>query len=223
MKNKFEIGYTVSILLICSVMLFSNFTKRPTPIQNASEMANFCEYHLAFNINPTHNTGLVSYAVVGVQNGKIVSKKHISTSSFILQAMGREQSGANPYKEDFFEKNELSDCFYKYDSIKDIYVDCFTLEDLWALRYNRNPTCPSGCIPKDGMLLKGWAEGKHNPSWPQIQILQEYGIVYISDMFYGDNMFQLFKDMEDPSWVKAYIAAGTPPQDTTSSDTTGTK
>jgi len=124
--------------------------------------------------------------------------------TFLLQAMGKQTSAANFGNIDLFAEYNLSDCFYKYDSISDDYSECFTLEDLWTLRYSRNPICPVGCIPAPGMKIDGWSQGKFHPSWPQIQILQEYGVIQDSDFFYGENMFKLFQDVEKPDWIDTY-------------------
>lgn len=203
MNFKFEIGYTVSVIAICLGIVFSNFTEK----NNRPNANNFVEYHLAFNINPAQNTGVVNYAVVGVRDNKVISKRFISLTNFLLQGMGRQQSAANPNSSDMFGDHNLSDCFYKYDSIKDVYAECFTIEDLWSLRYSRNPICPDGCVPAPGMKVKGWSHGKFHPSWPQIQILQKYGVIQDSDFFYGENMFKLFQDMENPQWIKKYKTA----------------
>jgi|TARA_B110000495_G_C23032286_1_gene615194 hypothetical protein len=203
MKLKFEIGYTVSVIAICFGMLFYNFSKNNNPL----EMPGFVEYHFAFNINPSQNSGLINYAVVGVRDGKIISKKPMDVKTFLLQVMGKQQSAANYDNIDLFAEYNLSDCFYKYDSISDDYSECFTLEDLWSLRYSRNPICPSGCIPAPGMKIDGWSQGKFHPSWPQIQILQKYGVIQDSDFFYGENMFKLFQDVEKPDWINKYKTA----------------
>jgi len=203
MKFKFEIGYTISVIAICFGMLFSNFTQNNKEV----ETPGFVEYHFAFNINPSQNSGLINYAVVGVRDGKIISKKLMDIKTFLLQGMGKQQSPANYNNVDMFAEYNLSDCFYKYDSINDEYSECFTLEDLWSLRYNRNPICPEGCVPAPGMKVEGWSQGKFHPSWPQIQILQEYGVIQDSDFFYGENMFKLFQDMEKPEWIDKYKTA----------------
>ena len=171
----------------------------------------YVKYDFAFNLGASYNTQLVSFSIVGTKDGKVIYKKSITESSFIKQASGLELSKANPEKINFFEKYELTDCFYKYDSIKDVYVDgynCFRLTDLWALKYGRNPHCPGDCIPAEGMLVKGWAAQNFRPSWPQIQILQKYGIINIDDTFYGENMFSLFSDMKDSNWISTYANAG---------------
>lgn len=203
MKFKFEIGYTISVIAICFGMVFYNFTKNNKQL----ETNGFVEYHFAFNINSSHNSGLINYAVVGVRDGKIVSKKPMELKTFLLQAMGKQTSPANFENIDLFAAYNLSDCFYKYDSISDNYAECFTLEDLWTLRYSRNPICPVGCIPSPGMKIDGWSQGKFHPSWPQIQILQEYGVIQDSDFFYGENMFKLFQDIENPEWIAKYKTA----------------
>ena len=76
--------------------------------------------------------------------------------------------------------------------------------DLWALRYNRNPFCPPDCSPADYMLVEGIGQHKRRPSWPQIQILQKYGIVYLNDFFYGDNLFELLSDFQKQEWRQQY-------------------
>ena len=200
MKLKFEIGYSISVIAICFGMLFYNFKNN----NNQLETPGFVEYHFAFNINPAQHSGLINYAVVGVRDGKIVSKKPMDLKTFLLQGMGKQQSAANYDNIDLFAEYNLSDCFYKYDSISDDYSECFTLEDLWSLRYSRNPICPAGCIPAPGMKIEGWSQGKSHPSWPQIQILQEYGVIQDSDFFYGENMFKLFQDVEKPDWIDTY-------------------
>lgn len=199
LRNKFTYIFLIYFFIL---YLFSSFS---------SKKYGFISYEFAFSLAPSHNSKLVSFAIVGTKNGKIVNKRFISESSFIRQVSGLELSKANPKKINYFEKYELSDCFYKYDSITDIYVDgyeCFRLIDLWALKYGRNPMCPQECIPSKDMLVKGWAANKFKPSWPQLQILQRYGVIYIDDVFYGENMFNLFSDMKDSDWISNYANAG---------------
>ncbi len=169
------------------------------------------QYEFAFNLAPSYNSQLVSFAIVASRDGKVINKRFISETSFIRQVAGLELSKANPDQIDLFEKYELTDCFYKYDSIKDLYVDgynCFRLVDLWALKYGRNPFCPEGCVPLEGSLMKGWAAQNYRPSWPQLQILQQYGVIYVNDFFHGENMFNLFSDMKDSKWINTYVNAG---------------
>ncbi len=200
---KFYLSYIKPLFIIIAfVGLFGNFL---------SHKINYATYEFAFNLAPSYNSRLVSFAIIATKEGKIINKRFISESSFIRQMAGLELSKANPENINYFEKYELTDCFYKYDSIKDIYLDgynCFRLVDLWALKYQRNPLCPSGCIPKEGMVMKGWAANGARPSWPQLQILQKYGVIYIDDFFHGEDMFRLFSDMKDSKWIENYINGG---------------
>ncbi len=201
-KNQFKyilFAYPLIFIIMASFLSFS------------SHKTNYVKYEFAFNLGASYNTQLVSFSIVGTKDNQIIYKKNISESSFIRQISGVELSKANPEKINYFEKYELTDCFYKYDSIKDIYVDgynCFRLSDLWALKYGRNPHCPGDCIPAEGMLVKGWAAQNFRPSWPQLQILQQYGIINIDDTFHGEKMFQLFSDMKDSNWIYTYANAG---------------
>lgn len=178
--------------------------------------APFTTYQLAFSLNPGPNTQNVSFAIIAESNGKVINKKFISRDAFIRVATGQEVSSANPGKENLFDKFEISEGRYlwTYDSIKDRYedIDVLFIEDSWVLKYGRNPLCPGGCLPGPGMKIDGWAQYNFRPSWPQLQILQEYGVVYVNDFFYGENMFKLLHDMEDPSWIEAYKDAADPPE-----------
>ena len=164
-------------------------------------------YHLAISINPASNSGYINYAVVGETNGKLVYTKFITCNEFILIGMGKQISAANDLGVNIFKQFKIKDCLYKYDS-----SDCKKkpepkLFDLWSLRYNKNPFCPGECIPTEEMLVDGFGQHKFRPSWPQIQILQNYGIIYINDFFYGENLFQLLADFQKPEWRTKYLNA----------------
>ena len=122
--------------------------------------------------------------------------------------MGKQFSAANDSAVNIFKYFNIKDCLYKYDS-----ADCKKkkpepkLFDLWSLRYNRNPFCPPDCVPADNMLIEGYGQYRSRPSWPQIQILQKYGITYINDFFYGEKLFQLLSDFQKPEWRQQYADA----------------
>ena len=164
--------------------------------------------HLAISINPNCNSHYVNYAVVTESNGKIIKTRFITGREFILIGMGKQPSEANSNNENLFKRFKIKDCLYKYDSLQCLKKSDLKLFDLWALRYNRNPFCPPDCTPTENMLVQGFGQHKFRPSWPQIQILQNYGIIYITDFFYGDNMFQLLKDIQDQTWLEKYKSAG---------------
>ena len=101
--------------------------------------------------------------------------------------------------------NIIKECLYKYDSTQCKHKNEYTLHELWTLRYSRNPFCPPDCLPLDGMVIEGFSQHKGHPSWPQLQILQKYGVIYINDFFYGDNMFKLMADFQKSDWLDTYI------------------
>ena len=185
----------ISLLLSCQLCVFGNDEKPESVGIN---------YHLAISINPGQNSGYVNFAIIGENNGKLVYSKFISHSEFILVGMGIQFSAANDLGVNLFKKHNIRECLYKFDSAQCIKKPDLKLFDLWSLRYNRNPYCPPDCIPGDGMLIQGFGQHKARPSWPQLQILQKYGITYINDFFYGDKMFELLSDFQKPEWRDKY-------------------
>jgi hypothetical protein len=167
----------------------------------------YLKSHLAISINPNCNSQYVSYAIITESNGKVVKTRFISGSEFIRIGMGKQPSKANNSGENIFKKFQIKDCLYKYDSSQCLKTPDLKLFDLWALRYNRNPFCPPDCTPAKDMLVDGFGQYKFRPSWPQIQILQRYGITYINDFFYGENLFQLLADFQNPEWRNNYLNA----------------
>ena len=163
--------------------------------------------HLAISINPNCNSQYVNYAIITESNGRIIKTRFISVSEFIRIGMGKQPSKANNTGENMFKKFKIKDCLYKYDSSQCLKTPDLKLFDLWALRYNRNPYCPPDCTPAKNMLVDGFGQHKFRPSWPQIQILQKYGITYINDFFYGENLFQLLADFQKPEWRTEYLNA----------------
>ncbi len=188
----------ISILLFFINICFSSFyINLSKPLVNLN-------YHLAISINPGSNSDYVNYAIVGEKDGKLVYTKFITCHEFILIGMGKQWSAANDIGINIFKKFNIKDCMYKYDS-----VDCKKkpepkIFDLWSLRYNRNPFCPPDCIPAENMLIEGYGQHRARPSWPQLQILQKYGIIYINDFFYGEKLFQLLADFQKPEWRQNY-------------------
>lgn len=162
------------------------------------------KYHLAISINPGANSSYVNYAIVGENSGNLVYTKFISLNEFIQIAKGKQFSPANQVGKNIFKDFNIKDCFYKIDSLECLKKPEPKIFDLWALRYNRNPFCPPDCSPADYMLVEGIGQHKRRPSWPQIQILQKYGIVYLNDFFYGDNLFELLSDFQKQEWRQQY-------------------
>tara|TARA_B100001287_G_scaffold275794_1_gene284471 strand:+ start:3347 stop:3940 length:594 start_codon:yes stop_codon:yes gene_type:complete len=189
--------------LISTLLFFINICFSSFYINLSKPLVNL-NYHLAISINPGSNSDYVNYAIVGEKDGKLVYTKFITCHEFILIGMGKQWSAANDIGINIFKKFNIKDCMYKYDS-----VDCKKkpepkIFDLWSLRYNRNPFCPPDCIPAENMLIEGYGQHRARPSWPQLQILQKYGIIYINDFFYGEKLFQLLADFQKPEWRQNY-------------------
>lgn len=202
------IGYLSSCLLVSAILLFSSFKKYESPCIEEAPLVS--QHTFGFTLQPTANSGLVSYWIVTVYNDKIVSKLPITEKNFILQMKGEQYSKANPQGINMFEASVESDsCFYQYYWHKGDcnFLDFYRLDDLWTLRYNRNPVCPEGCTPADGMRVDGLAVNKTYPSDAQMNMLYNYGITHYTGVFYGDNMLKMFNDINNPSWVESYRSA----------------
>jgi len=167
------------------------------------------QYTFAFTLQPSANSGLVTYWLVGVQNDKVVIKKPITETNFILQMQGKQYSKANLEGVNLFEKIEMDDCFYNYNDKNSTChpLALYKLDDLWTLRYKRNPECQEGCIEADGMRIHGLAANKAYPSLAQMEILSNYNVNHHTDFFFGENMFKIFSDINNPEWNSAYAAA----------------
>ena len=192
---------------ILTLLLINLTTIGSVVYPNSNDSFIQVDYHLAISINPGGNSGYINYAIIGETNGKLMYTKFISCSEFILIGMGEQWSAANDLGVNIFEQFNIKDCLYKYDSAECKKKPEPKLFDLWTLRYNRNPFCPSDCIPKENMLIEGYGQHKSRPSWPQLQILQQYGITYINDFFYGEKLFKLLADFQKPEWRQLYADA----------------
>jgi hypothetical protein len=190
--------------------MFSSFIPRPNQHKiniEAEEVA--YTYELGISLQPGINSGLISYWLVKQQEGKVIYRSPLSIRNFLLQMKGEQRSGGNKIGTNLFEVHEIDSCFYSYLDYPGAFSvsECFRMDDLWVLRHNRNPYCPEGCVVADEMLELGWTVKKAQASAAQMDILAPYGIYSFHDVVYGEKMFQLFKDVRDPSWQAAYEAA----------------
>ncbi len=187
------------------ILLFTYLTYYLSSVYGCSLNPNVqLKYHLAISINPGANSSYVNYAIVGESSGNLVYTKFISLDEFIRIAKGKQFSPANQVGKNMFKDYSIKDCFYKIDSLECLKKPEPKIFDLWALRYNRNPFCPPDCSPAEYMLVDGIGQHQRRPSWPQIQILQNYGIIYLNDFFYGEKLFKLLADFQKPEWRQIY-------------------
>ena len=190
--------------ILSFIIIFGQLTVFSTNIPPEKPPLNGVNYHLAISINPGHNNSYINFAIISENNGKIISTKFITVAEFIRVGMGKQTSRANDIGINLFEKYGVMECLYKYDSTDCKKKNGMNIHDLWTLRYNRNPNCPPDCFPTPTMIVEGYSQHRSHPSWPQLQILQQYGIIYINDFFYGENLFKLFVDFQKNDWLNIY-------------------
>ncbi len=191
-------------IILTTIFIFGQLTVFSTINYSLNAPPNGVNYHLAISINPGHNNSYINFAIICENNGKIISTKFITVAEFIRVGMGKQTSRANEIGTNLFEKYGVKECLYKYDSTDCKNKNGMNIHDLWTLRYNRNPNCPPNCFPTPTMIVEGYSQHKSHPSWPQLQILQKYGIIYINDFFYGENLFKLFVDFQTNDWLSTY-------------------
>lgn len=196
--------------LVSKYVLFSLMFLGSSSFQTKHYVREF----LAFSFNPGPNMEVVTYAIVTTQGGKIVKSEFINKQSFIDKATGKELTKANPYQINLFEAFGIDECFYTntetnntISNQKSAQKKCTTINDLWRLRYKTHPQYKINFFSGDETIFGGWIKDEKLPSLGQLDILQGYGIIQLTDFFYGENMFLLFKDMQTPSWVEKYKAS----------------
>ena len=141
-------------------------------------------YSFCISLMPTAGLDAVSYGIHCLPYEGKGTVRFITYETFLRQFGGGEASKANPDRVDLFETNGINQ---------------FTLKDLWRLRY---ATYPFGNSKE-----QGWGGQNGVPTEGQMQILSQYGMEFLSDVIYGDNLIRLLKDMQDAKWVGEYMRA----------------
>lgn len=138
------------------------------------------------------------YFILYAPNDQIKSMEPISTDEFIRFSKGMNVSKPNPDKKNLLADNGVQ--------------DWRTVEQVWKVRYAKYPY---GSRIDDTTVLKtdslGWTNNFISPYVPrpeQMDILETYGLKTINGYVFGDNLFRLLKDMEDPQWISRYRQAG---------------
>jgi len=147
------------------------------------------------------NNQLYTIFIVKEFEGQVIQADPITREQFVLQAQGIVESRANPARENFFRKYEVSLCVPEGPDTAGRYVaDCPVFDDLWKLRFWDYPfRLQEGQHPG-----KGWAEKREAPSPRQLLLLTNYGIMHANDIARGENAFHLLRDVGDSSWVDNY-------------------
>jgi len=164
------------------------------------------QHYFAFNLMPNANgSGLVTFAIVHVNDGKIIRSSVINKAKWVRLVSGEAISEANDSLVNLFIHYEVDSCWIEYDAEyakygKMVYVgyDCIAIDNLWKLRYKTHPSIHG---------LEGYSSGFYAPTGEQWAFLEKlYGIRSQSSYCYGENLFKLLKDMADPEWKEFYIA-----------------
>lgn len=175
---------------------------------------------------------MITYATVTIFQDKIIGARIISKDQFIYSALGHWPNAANPDRINLFEKHGVDNVFLLKNHICPEADSCardstcgellfcpdsnpckvssyyaYPFDELWKIKFYEHPY---------DFDRPGWSQGQYWPSIYQKEFLrQEYGLNNIStDYIYGDTLFKLLKDVQDPSWIVSYRTA--------SSDTSGT-
>ena len=199
-------------------ILFALFVFSPVMLNGQARHNKNIQYQLAFKINPSAGSGVITYAIIGIDtlnDNSIIKTQFIDEANFVMYCKGINKSPANPTGIDFFEEIGV-DCGMMLDDpkmrkgilVQDTLWDemkplCLPIFDIWKLRYGVHPhySSSSTVIPDEDL---GWATTRYRPSYKQTQLLQQYGVNNVTDFFYGEGMFRLFKDMQNEEWIETY-------------------
>lgn len=153
------------------------------------------EKHLAVQLVPNY-TDPVSHSIVTIYQGKVHSIRHLSRRDFILIATGAMRSPFNPEGKNLMALRGIDRCGFRIDSVSQkVRTDCHCIDDLWKLRYDKNPLTQNG---------EGWARAGGTPDPAQMAMLKTFGIDKLHDLIYGDQLFALLRAVNDPQWVESY-------------------
>ena len=161
------------------------------------------------------HSSLVTYAFVTYYGDKFVGSEVVRKDRFMYSIMGYWPCKANPDKINLLEAYGVDSCFLienQFGKISGYYSPIF--EELWKIRFYEHPMIWD---------TRGWSQGQYIPSRFQKDFLYEhYGIRNIlTEYIYGETMFQLLRDMQNPKWVLEYRFAA-PDTLLTTIDTTNT-
>lgn len=172
------------------------------PAGHGLRPAPFATHQFGLSLNTGLNNQLFTLFVVKEFEGRVIQVESISRDQFMLQAQGVVPSKANPRAENLFRKFEVAACLPDTpDTARVHLLDCGIFDELWKLRFQDYPfRLVEGQHPG-----KGWAERPAGPSPRQLLLLTEYGMLHLSDMARGENVFGLLRDVGDSMWVDNYL------------------
>lgn len=150
------------------------------------------------SLNTGMNNEIFTLFIVQMHGMHVVGTQPISSEQFIAQAQGATESKANPDRENLFRKFKIDACTHPDTTMYTPY--CPVLGDLWKLRFSEYPFHQ----PNGGMPERGWAGKKGSPTPEQMVILADYGLMRLSGLIKGIDVFRLLHDVGDSTWVAKY-------------------
>lgn len=141
-------------------------------------------FSFCISLLPGGNSNPVSYGIHKLCPDGKAEVTFVNYDSFLRQFSGHQESRANPDRINYMEE---------YGITADV------LKNLWKLRY--------ASYPFGNSKEPGWGRECGVPTDGQMQILKQYGVEFIGDVIYGDNLINLLKELENPSWVSQYRQA----------------
>jgi hypothetical protein len=195
----------IAALLFVLVFTLASGAQPPTGKQN----------YFAIGLFTSAHSSTITYAIVSFQNGEMVGARIMSEQQFMYEIMGHYPSIANPEKKNLLYYNGVDSCMLirnDFDKVAGYYAKPFY--SLWKIRFYEHP------MEFDN---RGWSQGRIKPSLYQAQLLQqEYGVNNVlTEYIYGDSLFKLLRNVQDPAWVTTYRFVG-PDTTGTGTDTTQT-
>jgi len=132
----------------------------------------------------TQYNGFIRYGFIQIKSTGETKTTFLSQQQFMQQVTGQMVSKANPTKINYLEQKEIM---------------WQSFENLWRVRYAEFP------YDAPGKEEKGWAGREFAPSDAQWAFLkQNYGYSNFDQFLYGENMWKLLKDSQDPAWQAQY-------------------
>jgi hypothetical protein len=163
-----------------------------------SNAQNLRKTYFAIGLFTGAHSQLITYAFIHTVNGQVSGAEVVRKDRFVYSALGHWPSSANIKKENLFEKFKVDSCFLlKSESNKVLGYYAPVFEQLWKIKFYEHPF---------NFDSEGWSQGQYKPSLYQKEFLQkEYGVKNVlTDYIYGDSLFKLLKDVQNPVWVAKY-------------------
>lgn len=138
-------------------------------------------YSFSISLISGANSSPVSFGIYRQNPDSTIEVIYLTKSAFIRQAMGYENSVANPDTINYFETYG---------------IDPKVIDLLWKLKYDS--------YPYGNNQEKGWGTEIGVPTKAQFQMLREFGMQGIVDYCFGDNLWKFLKKVNDPGWQIEY-------------------